>query len=254
MYNAPIIRKAFDIIKLMVEDYNPLGVTEISKRLSISKSTVFGILKALEDENLITKDNSNKKYLIGPGLFELSKKVFKGGELSNIARPFLERLVGYVDETVFLCIRENDNIETLDVIEAKKAVKISSPVGTKIPITASVLCKIFLSPMKNDDIRDFLLKKGLPKYTENSITDIDRFIEEIEKTRKLGYSLDLEEYLRGVRALATLLYYGDGTLAGAICIVGFSRSIKDEKLPMMIQHLKNTTQLINQRLSQLNIK
>ncbi|MCX8111332.1 MAG: IclR family transcriptional regulator [Syntrophorhabdaceae bacterium] len=254
MYNAPIIKKAFEIIKLMVEDYNLLGVTDISKRLSISKSTVFGILKALEDENLIIKDNSNKKYLIGPGLFELSKKVFKGGELSNIARPFLERLVDYVDETVFLCIREEDNIETLDVIEARKAVKISSPVGTKMPITASVLCKIFLSPMKNDDIRDFLSRKGLPKYTENSITDIDKFLEEIEKTRKLGYSLDLEEYLRGVRALATLLYYSDGTPAGAICIVGFSRSIKDEKLPMMIQHLKNTAKLINQRLLQLNIK
>ncbi|MBP8625516.1 MAG: IclR family transcriptional regulator [Syntrophorhabdaceae bacterium] len=254
MYNAPIIKKAFDIIRLMVEDYNPLGVTEISKRLSISKSTVFGILKALEDENLIIKDSSNKKYLIGPGLFELSKKVFKGGELANISRPYLERLVKEVDETVFLCIRENDKVETLDVIEARKAVKITSPVGIKMPITASVLCKTFLSPMDNDDIRDFLSRKGLPKYTENSITDIERFIEEIEKTRKLGYSLDLEEYLRGIRALATLLYYGDGKLAGAICIVGFTSSIKDEKIPMMIQHLKNTAQLINQRLSQFNIK
>ncbi|HOV91421.1 MAG TPA: IclR family transcriptional regulator [Syntrophorhabdaceae bacterium] len=254
MYNAPIIKKAFDVLRLMVDGYKPLGVTEISKRLSISKSTVFGILKALEDENLILKDNSNKKYLIGPGLFELSKKVFKGGELSNVARPFLERLVKEVDETVFLCIRENDKIENLDVIEARKAVKITSPVGMKMPITASVLCKIFLSPMDNNDIRDFLAKKGLPKYTENSITDIDRFIEEIEKTRKLGYSLDLEEYLRGVRALATLIYYGDNTPAGAICIVGFTSSIKDDKLPMMIQNLKNTAQLINERLLQLNIR
>lgn len=254
MYNAPVLKKAMDVIRLMVEDYNPIGVTELSKRLSISKSTIFGILKALEEEDLIIKDSTNKKYLIGPGLFEFAKKIFKGGELTTIARPYLEKLANNVDETVFLCIREDDNIKTLDAIEAKKAVKISSPVGTKIPITASVLCKIFLSPMDNDVIKKFLSEKGLPKYTESSITDIDIFLEEIEKTRKLGYSLDLEEYLKGVRAIASLIYYSDRTLAGAICVVGFTSSIKDEKLPMMIQHLKDTAQHINQRLSQLNIK
>ncbi|MCX7965236.1 MAG: IclR family transcriptional regulator [Syntrophorhabdaceae bacterium] len=254
MYNAPVIKKAFDVIKLMVDDYNPLGVTEISRRLSISKSTVFGILKALEEERLIIKDTTNKKYLIGPGLFELSKKVFKGGELTTIARPYLERLVKEVDETVFLCIRINDKIETIDVVEAKKTVKISVPLGIKMPITASVLCKIFLSPLNNDEIREFLLKKGLRKYTENSITDIDRFIEEIEKTRKLGYSLDLEEFLKGVRALASLLHYADGAVAGALCILGFTSSFKDEKIPFMIEKLKETTLLINERLKLLNIK
>jgi predicted transcriptional regulator len=50
MYNAPILKKAIDIIKLMVRENKPLGVTEIARELSISKSTTFGILRSLEQK------------------------------------------------------------------------------------------------------------------------------------------------------------------------------------------------------------
>ncbi len=253
MYNAPVLKKAVDVLKFIVNEGNPLGVTEISKKLSISKSTVFGILKAFEEEKFIVKDKVSKKYVIGQELFELSKNVFKGGEFTTIARPFLEKLVGLVDETVFLSVREDNVIKVLDAMESKKSFKISSPVGATFPITASVLCKAFLSPMNNDKIRDFLKERGLPRYTENSITDIDLFLKEIEKTRSLGYSLDLEEYLTGIRAVATLICT-DNAPVGALCAVGFSRSLSDEKLPYVINHLKNAAMQISERLSQFNLK
>jgi len=251
MYNAPILKKAIEVLKFIVNEGSPLGVTEISKRLSISKSTAFGILKAFEEEKFIIKDKATKKYVIGQALFLLSKNVFKGGELTTIARPFLEKLIGLVDETVFLCVREDNVVKVIDAIETKKTFKISSPVGATFPITASVLCKAFLSPLGDEKIKSFLKERGLPKYTENSITDIELFLKEIEKTRNYGYSLDLEEYLTGIRAVATLIYK-DNEPAGAICAVGFSRSLNDDKLPDVIKHLKNTAQQISERLSQFN--
>ena len=129
MYSAPILKKAIEVLKFIVEKGGPLGVTEISKHLSISKSTVFGILKAFEDAKFIIKDKNPKKYVIGQALFALSKNVFTGGELTTIARPFLEKLVGLVDETVFLCVREDNVVKVLDAIETKKTFKISSPLA-----------------------------------------------------------------------------------------------------------------------------
>jgi DNA-binding IclR family transcriptional regulator len=252
MYNAPILKKSLEVLKFIINNGSPLGVTEISKNLAVSKSTIYGILKALKEEKFVEKDNKTKKYIIGTELYELSKKVFKGGDIAMVARPFLENLVSLVDETTFLCIRETTAAKVLDTIEAKKALKISSPVGTRFPITASVLCKAFLSPMDDESIKMFLEEKGLPEYTENSITDINEFLKEIDKTRKMGYSLDLEEYLKGVRAVATLIY-SSSVPVGAICVIGFSTSMYDDKLPSIIQHLKNTSQRISERLSQLKI-
>jgi DNA-binding IclR family transcriptional regulator len=253
MYNAPVLKKAIEVIKLIVKYNKPLGVTDIAKRLSISKSTTFGILKTLEQENFIVKDKPTKKYTMGKELFELSKRCLRGGELISIVKPFIEKLVGLVDETVFFTVREDNIVKVLDVTEAKKPFKISSPIGTKLPITAAAPGKIFLSQMDNKDIKIFLKDVGLPKYTENSITDIEHFIREIERTRKMGYSLDFEEYLKGIRAMATLIY-SSGFPVGAILIVGFTDSMNDEKLPEMIHHLKNTAELINNRLSYFGSK
>lgn len=249
MYSAPVIKKTFEVLSLIVDSNKPLGVTEIARTLSLSKSTVFGILKALIETNLIVKSKSTKRYAIGQELFKLSKKVLQGGELTSVARPFLEKLVENVGETVFLCVREDTVIKVLDTIETRKKLKISSPVGTRLPITASVFCKAFLAPMANEEIRDFLKEKGLPKYTANSITDIDNFIKEIELTRKQGFSLDLEEYLMGVRAIASLVYANDFPV-GAICILGFTGSMSKEDMPNMAEKLLNTSRMISERLSQ----
>lgn len=249
MYNAPVIRKTFEVLGLIVESSKPLGVTEISKTLALSKSTVFGILKALQDMGLITKSKTTKRYTVGQELFKLSKKVLQGDVLTTIARPFLEKLVELVDETVFLCTREENIVRVLDTIETNKKFRISSPIGTKFPFSSAAFGKAYLSSMKSDEARTFLKEQGLPRYTEKSITDIDAFMQEIAKTREQGYSLDLEEYYMGVRAIAALIYDG-GQPVALVSIIGFSGSMTDDKLSKMGKHLLATARDISDRLSQ----
>ncbi len=64
----------------------------------------------------------------------------------------------------------------------------------------------------------------------------------------MGYGVDLEEYLKGVRAVASLIYQDNHPL-GAIWIVGFSNSMTDEKLQHIIEHLKSIVKRINKRIS-----
>jgi DNA-binding IclR family transcriptional regulator len=249
MYSAPVIKKTFEVLRLIVGSNKSLGVTEIAKTLSLSKSTVFGILKALQDAGFIVKSKTTKKYAIGQELYKLSKTVLQGDVLTMIARPFLEKLVELVDETVFLCTREENVVKVLDTIETSKKLKISSPIGTKFPITAAAFCKAFLAPMDDNKIRDFLKEQGLPKYTDNSIVDIDDYLQEIAKVRQAGYSLDLEEYHMGVRGIAALIY-AKGYPITSVCILGFTGSMTEDKLNDMEKHLISITKEISDRLSQ----
>jgi DNA-binding IclR family transcriptional regulator len=249
MYDAPAIKKALDVLKLIVESNKSLGVTEIATALTLSKSTVFGILKALQDVGFVTKSKTTKRYTIGQELFKLSKTVLQGDVLTTIARPYLEKLVELVDETVFLCAREDNVVKILDTIETRKKLKISSPIGTRFPITASVFCKAFLSTLADEEIRGFLKERGLPKYTENSITDIDRLHAEIVRVRQTGYSLDLEEYHMGVRGIASLIY-SNGYPVASVSILGFTGSMRDDKIDEMAKHVVETARDISDRLSQ----
>ncbi|MGA2107876.1 MAG: IclR family transcriptional regulator [Syntrophorhabdales bacterium] len=248
MYDAPILKKAVEVLKLIVREGRPMGTTDIARSLALSKSTTFGILKSLEEEGILVKDPLSKKFNTGNTLFELAKKIVRSTDVAVVARPFLVHLIEAVDETVLLGIREEDKVRVVDILEVHKDFKISSQAGTRMELTAGVVGKVFLSSVDNEEVLNLLEHKGLPRYTENSIVDPDRYLEELEKTRAQGYAIDREEYLKGVTAVAALIYSGHFPIA-AVWVVGFTSSMGDKKLPDVISHLKATAEQISTRLS-----
>ncbi len=153
-----------------------------------------------------------------------------------------------MDETVFLGIREDEAVKVIDVVEPQKEFKISSSLGSHMPLVAGVTGKIFLSAMSNGEVVKLLSQKGLRRYTENSIVDIEQFLLEVELTRARGYAVDLEEYMKGIRAVGALVYSGHFPVAG-IWVVGLTNSLSDEKLPMVISQVKLAAEQISINLS-----
>jgi DNA-binding IclR family transcriptional regulator len=247
MYSAPIIKRVLQIIQLIVQDHKQFGVTQMSQALSINKSTVFGILKALQAEGFVVKDLATKKYAMGPGLFELSARIFKRTDLASLAHPFLEQLAERVGETVILGARQESYVEFLDVIEAGKDLKISSHVGAKIPLTAGATGKVILSFMEDSEIAGLFRDKGLPQFTEKSVTDLDLFLGEIVKVRKQGYALDFDEYLKGTTAVAAPIHTGK-RLIGIVWVVCFTSATDEKKVAEIVEQVTITTKLVGRTI------
>lgn len=247
MYTAPVLKRALSIIQLIVKEQRQLGISEIAQRLAINKSTAFGILRALEEQGFIVKDKSSKKYSMGEQLFELSRMIFRRTDLATIAKPFLEKLVELIEETVFMGVKEEDRLRIVQVVEAKKDLKISSPIGTCIPITAGAAGKACLSAMNDREIEELFKKKGsLFRFADNKPLDTEQFMKEIYKTRRMGYAIDMEEYIKGIRAIATLIRSG-GKPVAALWAAGFTSSMSDQRLPKIASHLLLAAQLIGSR-------
>ena len=127
--------------------------------------------------------------------------------------------------------------------EGNRPFKISSPTGTKIPLLAGAVGKIFLAQMNPVHAAEFVREKGLPDFTPHSITDEKRYLSELELVRRQGYALDNEEYMPGVKAVAGSLgnYHG---IHLAIWIVGFTSSMGKESMPYIIQQLMETAETL----------
>jgi len=249
MYNAPVLRKGIEILRLVAQTNEPLGVSDISRRLSIVKSTTLGILKALEEEGFIVQDRVTKKYAQGNALFEFSRRVLRSTELSFVAKPFLQRLVEHVAETVILATREEDHTyRVLEVVEPKKELKITVPVGTHFPLYAGALMKVVFSQMTNEEIVGLASANPLPKHTDYSVTGVEDLLDQVQQVRERGYAADLEEYRKGVRGLAVLVFRGSRA-CGAISIFGLASSMEDQRLPDLVHHIKTAARLISNKLT-----
>jgi DNA-binding IclR family transcriptional regulator len=249
MYNAPIIKKGIEILRLVMRANKPIGVSEIARNLSIVKSTALGVLKALEEEGFIAQDVFSKKYVPGRALYELSREALRSMEFPAVAKPFLSRLVELVDETAIVTVRDQDDtLRVLEVAEPKKELKITLPVGTRFPLYTGAMMKVFMTSMKDEEIVALVKSRPLPKYTEHSITSVEDLLAEVRRTRSQGYAVDMEEYRKGVRAIAAPVFRGL-VARGAVSIFGLAASLDETRLPGMIFHLKNTADLISGRLT-----
>jgi DNA-binding IclR family transcriptional regulator len=75
---------------------------------------------------------------------------------------------------------------------------------------------------------------GLPRFTGPTVTDPDQYLEEVARARQNGYATDDEEYISGVRAVASPIK-GWKLMISAIWVVGFKTSLNDHKMEDLIQ-------------------
>ena len=246
-YSAPSVRKAYKILEIISDSSSDLGISEIAKKLKIGKSTVHGIAAALEELGVLVRDPLHKKYQMGYSLLELVRKFYRKMELRDIAKVPMERLMQKVEESVFLGIINGDHITILDVVESHREIKITSPPGTRLPLLAGAIGKIFLAQFEEKKAKQILQKMGLKRYTSKSVVDPKKYIKEVDETKEKGYAIDDEEYLPGVRAVAAPLQTASLPPA-AIWVVGFTSSFTDQKVEEVIAEIRKTAQEINRSL------
>jgi len=246
-YGVPSVKKAFEVLGALSSSKEGLGVSEIARELHLAKSTVHGITYTLEELGAVMRDPYSKRYRLGFTLFELGRLAYSQIDLKTLARPIMEELMQKTHTSVFLGILNWDHVTVLDIVESRQDLKITAPVGTTIPLFAGAAGKVFLASMEEKQTETIIRSKGLTRFTENSIVDPDLYYQELRHVRKMGYAVDDEEYILGVRAVASPIA-GLGQLMSAIWAVGFKASLDEEKMKLIITLTKKAAEAIRKRI------
>ena len=246
-YQAPSVKKAFQILKLISDSEGGLGISDLAKRLEIGKSTVHGITSALEALGTIIRDPKTKRYILGLTLLELGRAAYSQIELKDLVRPIMEDLMEETQESVFVGVLNGERVTILDIVESKQDLKMTSTRGTTVPLLAGAVGKVLLATMSDEKAREIIGKRELYRYTENSITDPEAYLQAVRIAREKGYATDYEEYILGVRAVASPIK-AENHLVSAIWVVGFKTSLNDHKMEGVIRRTKESAEKITHSL------
>jgi DNA-binding IclR family transcriptional regulator len=247
IYSAPSVKKAFKILHLIADVSTGLGISDLAKQLKIGKSTVHGITAALEEMGAVIRDPTRKKYRVGHTLLELGRKAYAKMDLKDVARKPMERLMEEVGETVFLGVLNGDHVTILDVVESPNEMKITSPPGTKLPLLVGATGRVLFAQMEKERAKEIVQRMGLVRYTSKSVIDPRQFLKEVAKARELGYAIDNEEYILGVRAIAAPIQTASLPPA-AIWVVGFTSTLDHKKVERICSEIQKTAKEISQSL------
>lgn len=208
---------SFDIL-FYIAKKNSVKLKDLEDKFFVSSQALEKILEILIIRGYLDYNKRKKQYTLGIKNFELGQSYLSHGEIRRQARPYLQNLATEFNENVYLATRSNFEIVYIDAYEVSRNVIVKSRVGRLLPMYASASGKIHLAYMDNEDVEEFFREIKLEKFTENTIVDKQKLLEEIVLTRERGYAIDNEEWEKEVRCISVPVRNYTGDVVAAITL------------------------------------
>ena len=214
-----VVIRTMSIVETLAKSKGSLGITQIAKETELSKATVSRLLNTLMVSGYVQRESRTREYKLGLKFLEISSSIIERQDIRDIARPYLNRLSNATKEIVHLAIMDRDEIVYIDKVEGgEHAVRIFSVVGKRSPMHCTGLGKAFLSTLTDAEVEEVVVRKGLKKYTANTITSLDHLKKELAKIRAKGCSYDEAEHEIGIWCVAAPILDNNGKAIAAISV------------------------------------
>ena len=114
MKKSPVINSVVDAFKILdlISEYEEIGIAEIVKRLDLPKTTVFRILKSLEEAKVV-KQLSNANYALDYHVLHYANGVMMNEDITQVAERFMQEAVDITGETINLGMEYNQDLVIL---------------------------------------------------------------------------------------------------------------------------------------------
>ncbi len=220
--------RAMEVFEFLSEDQGR-GLTDLAKEMGQSPATVYRILVTLEGRGLVEFDAVDQVWHVGARAFIIGSRFLRRTSLVDRARPIMRNLMETTGETANLGIEQNGHVLFVSQVETHASIRAFFPPGTLSRLHASGIGKALLSQMDEARVQKFLSDAPLEKFTEHTLTDSAKLIDDLSLSWHRGFAVDGEERNLGMRCIAAPVFdiYGEAiagiSVSGPISRVGLDQ-------------------------------
>ena len=247
IYDVAVLQKALDLLEVLAEEPD-LGLSELSEKTGASKASTYRMLSTLESRGFVVKRGDTRKYAPGVQLVALSCAVVARLDLVKAARPYLEELQRFSNETVNLGILADAQVLYVDILESDQGLRMAAHVGARDALHSTALGKAILSALPPAEARQLLGSyKRLPA-TPKTIVALEALMSDLVETAERGYSIDNEENEAGARCIGVPIRDLSGRAIGALSVSGPSTRISDEVIVALGARIKRAVAEVEEQM------
>ncbi|MER3468453.1 MAG: IclR family transcriptional regulator [Thermoflexus sp.] len=212
------IDRALGLLELICRAEDGFSLTELSQRAGLPKSTVHRLLATLSAHRLVAQDPQTNRYLPGIKIFELAQAVLQKLELRKQALPELQELCQRTNETVHLAILDDGDVIYIDKQESQQTIRMFSAIGKRGPAHCTGVGKVLLAALPDHELEEIIRRKGLPRFTDKTITDPELLRAHLAQVRQQGYAIDDTEHEPEIRCVACPIRDHTGRVIAAVSL------------------------------------
>jgi DNA-binding IclR family transcriptional regulator len=212
MSGVQSVERAFAVLRCL--SGGPAGVTDVSDRVDLPKSTVSRLLSTLEDLGMVEQVEPGGSYRVGEGVAEIAAAVLPGRSLIAAVRPHLHVLVKATGEAAGLSVADGFDILYLDQVDADNQVQVRDWTGERLPAHTVSSGQVLLAFGAID--ADRYLAQPLERLASGTLTDAAAIRSRFTEIAANGYAWTFGEYLDGLNSVAAPIHDAHGRVVAAI--------------------------------------
>lgn len=234
----------FEIIDLL-RKWDGAGVSKIATHLDKPTSTIHDHLRTLESEEYLI--NENGTYRVGARFLELGEQARSRMKVYHLSRPEVDNMAEKTGNHSNFMVEEHGRGVFLYKAKGENAVRLDTHVGMRVYLQTTALGKAILAYRPRDEVELILNRHGLPEITDNTVTDRDQLLTELNQIKERGYAIDDEERVQGMRCIAAPITNNEDRAVAAVSVSGPKSRIQEEyleeTLPNMVLQSSNVIEV-----------
>ena len=244
-YVVTPVHKSMQLLDALVASKAPMTLSDLASCTALPKTTAFRYLYTLRASGFVGYDERTERYVIGPRVAVSRPLPAYAERIRQIAQPTLLRLQRQFNETVNLGIPDGGEIVYIDMVGSSRLLHAEAMIGKRDPLHSTALGKAILLTLGESEL-DRTVPRRMAARTPHTITNRERFMDEIAISAARNYALDMEENELGARCVAAAIYEpGQRSAIAAISISGPTPLMPMETLARMGRELARTAGTIS---------
>ncbi|WP_346900447.1 IclR family transcriptional regulator C-terminal domain-containing protein [uncultured Roseibium sp.] len=214
------ITRALTILEKLADHTEGLTLTELAAEASLPPSSAHRILTTLQRQRFVRFEPATMCWLVGVQAFVVGNAFARSRDAVSLAIPFMRRLMNKTGETVNFFMLDGDEVICMAQIQSQQMVRAISRPGGGMEMHRSAAGKALMAYMSEDDVTEIVTRRGMTRYTENTIVTPEALRLELDRIRQRGFSVDNEEFSIGLRCIAAPIFDETGAAQAAVSIAG----------------------------------
>lgn len=245
---AKAVERALNILEAAAHRRDGLTNSEISRKLSIPKSSASYILRTLEKRGYLRRASETGRYRLGLKILSLGGDTKANLDIADVALPFLRALVEKIHLTVHLAVLDHGEAVYIEKVEAPGFFKVNTWVGRRMFLHSTSVGKCLLAWLPKHEVEAVVREQGLKKRTPKTIITMTKLLAELDHVKQTGTAVDDEENSLGARCIGAPIFDALGNVTAALGASGTLTQMDEASLPRIAEALKETARRISRQL------
>lgn len=221
-------------MELLANSPEPLTLTEVANQMGTNKTSAQRFLYTLMKLGYVDR-LEHKRYCLGNKVLSLAHQFLGSNGLSVIAEPILSELSLTMDKSVSLGVLDDAEVLMLHREERMRFHPYAVHVGSKVPCHCTTTGKVLLAGLPDDELKTLIDRLDMAPITPKSITNRQELLEEVLRTRSMGYGVADQEFSLDLYSMGVPVLDRFGSVVAAASI---SLTIHDKDKENVVKQAK----------------